>query len=554
MRQRADEVFVRGNRLRFGRGAVGDHGVFGVLARRLAAALSRPWKPLDAALLLLALLLTVVTIEILTDPVREVPVRFPAFELVLASVLTLASVANVAFSWIQYRTARRLETLYEVGAFLAIGTLNGLLVVAGILRFDAHAGSADAAEMLALNLTPAVLATVLLIGAGRRGPRWRTTPVVIVLGPTLVVWLVLGLGQLVGAFDADGAAVKRLFTGTSEFGVLRFTFQIAIAVALLAAALLYRRRYGVTGRVAAAFLAAALLATAGSVVELAFDPELLEAHLPIELALRVIPLFALPLIGGALQMGADLRRLVDANRTIEDLNHAELAYAAVVDRRRVAREIHDGLAQDVVAARMRLAHLKAMIQEDARFGPLVAETDQALERALFQTRGALNALRAEPGDEIFLAGLLTSSVDAFSARFGVPVALDVPDLPDLPPAVAREVLLIAREALQNVGLHARASQVAVEANVMDDVLRLRVRDDGIGFAPANQPAGHYGVPGMCERADAIGGHLEIRSTPGSGTTVALSVPLEMAYSVAAGRALAREPGTLGPPDRPPRAA
>jgi signal transduction histidine kinase len=100
------------------------------------------------------------------------------------------------------------------------------------------------------------------------------------------------------------------------------------------------------------------------------------------------------------------------------------------------------------------------------------------------------------------------------------------DLPEVPEFVAGNLLLIVQEALHNALRHGRARHIGVHAGSTGDLVT--VKDDGGGFTPGTQagPAqGHFGLAGMKERADRLGGHLKVESAPGQGTTVHASVPV-----------------------------
>jgi signal transduction histidine kinase len=124
---------------------------------------------------------------------------------------------------------------------------------------------------------------------------------------------------------------------------------------------------------------------------------------------------------------------------------------------------------------------------------------------------------------------------AHSARFHVVV--EGPPR-ELPPILRDEVYGIAREAVRNAFRHAQARDIEVEIRYSVSSFRLRVRDDGKGIDPAiaaEGRAGHYGVPGMRERAKRIGGKLEVWTETGAGTEVELSIPGSIAYGTSAGR-------------------
>ena len=116
--------------------------------------------------------------------------------------------------------------------------------------------------------------------------------------------------------------------------------------------------------------------------------------------------------------------------------------------------------------------------------------------------------------------------DRFTAASGIPCELSI-DLPPALPADVRECAVrVVGEALANITRHARAQHVAVALQPSDRLLDIEVRDDGVGFDPAQIGAGHYGLIGLRERVRLIGGTLNIESAPGQGTTLKVCLPLE----------------------------
>jgi signal transduction histidine kinase len=153
--------------------------------------------------------------------------------------------------------------------------------------------------------------------------------------------------------------------------------------------------------------------------------------------------------------------------------------------------------------------------------------NQAMEELLNLAR----QLRPTALDDHGLMPAIETQLKRFSARTGIEVRVTTDGAPDtLPEDVQTAVYRILQEALANIGRHAGATAVEVEMEVEDERLELRIRDDGAGFDPASVirdtgegPGAGLGLSGMVERARLAGGELDIRSAPGSGTTVALRI-------------------------------
>jgi two-component system NarL family sensor kinase len=201
------------------------------------------------------------------------------------------------------------------------------------------------------------------------------------------------------------------------------------------------------------------------------------------------------------------------------------------ERARLAREIHDTLAQGLTAIGLdiegALRHLEQR-PEQAR---------ERLTRALATTRGSLEEarrsvldLRAEALAGRPLAEALAALGRGFTSETGVQVHVQVEDGAALPIRVEAELYRIAQEALANVRRHARATTVELRLRATARDVLLSIRDDGVGFASAeagrtSPPDGHHGIVGMRERARLLGGRLRVASRLGRGTTVTAQVPL-----------------------------
>ena len=239
------------------------------------------------------------------------------------------------------------------------------------------------------------------------------------------------------------------------------------------------------------------------------------------------------LIAGAMHQARLHRQLVARERAHENFVE-QVIEAQEMERRRLAGDIHDGISQRLVTLSYRLDAASRAIG-GGRDDLSTAAEQLALARELValtlgEARAAIGGLRPPVLDDLGLAGGLASL-----ARSIPQVAVDV-DLADtrLPDHVELALYRIAQECLQNVVKHSRASNArltfAVEPGDSGDVARLEIVDNGVGFDRFENPLGGdemggYGLLSMAERADIVGGRLNIRSRPGSGTTVTATIPL-----------------------------
>ncbi|MGK5743053.1 sensor histidine kinase [Micromonospora sp. URMC 103] len=228
------------------------------------------------------------------------------------------------------------------------------------------------------------------------------------------------------------------------------------------------------------------------------------------------------------------RKLAEAARENEGL-HAQLLTqareAGVTDeRQRMAREIHDTLAQGLTGI---ITQLEAAGQARDRRADWQRHVDTAVALAresLTEARRSVRAVRPEALETARLPDALAELTRRWSGINEVRADVRVTgDARPLHPEVEVTLLRAAQEALANVVRHAGASRVGLTLSYMEDVVTLDVRDDGVGFDPAGRPAprqteGGYGLTAMRQRVVGVGGELTVESEPGGGTAISASVP------------------------------
>lgn len=243
------------------------------------------------------------------------------------------------------------------------------------------------------------------------------------------------------------------------------------------------------------------------------------------------------LIAGALHQGRLHRQLKARERAHE--NFAEqVIEAQEVERRRLAGDIHDGISQRLVTLTYRLdAAARAVDEENsAEAAEQIAKSREMVGLTLEEARSAISGLRPPVLEDLGLAGGLASLAASIPQ---VDLKLELAD-DRLPEHIEVALYRIAQECLQNVVKHSHASVASLRFSVCDHVARLEVADDGVGFETGQstvsgdgprdrvaKPAG-YGMLSMTERAELVGGQLSIQSSPASGTTVTVKVPLNAA--------------------------
>jgi signal transduction histidine kinase len=231
-------------------------------------------------------------------------------------------------------------------------------------------------------------------------------------------------------------------------------------------------------------------------------------------------------VGDVLRVTSYLLLAAGATREIRGYWRAQAQAAAAEERRRLARDLHDGLAQELNFLTMQarqLRHRPELASAHVELDRLTSAGDRALDEA----RRAIDFL--VQADHEPLAELLTRTVEEVAERFGIVCTTSVDDDAGLTDIDAEQVMRVVREATINAGRHAKATKVDVEVAHGNQALQVTIRDNGHGFDPAaSRGRGAFGLTSMQERAAALGGSLRIESHPDDGTVVTLEVPTTQA--------------------------
>jgi nitrate/nitrite-specific signal transduction histidine kinase len=207
--------------------------------------------------------------------------------------------------------------------------------------------------------------------------------------------------------------------------------------------------------------------------------------------------------------------------------------ATLEERERIAREMHDGLAQALGLLHMKLR--RAQMDPASGDSPQIAKTLQEMtaitDRAYEEVRQSIFGLRTMVSRGLGLIPTLTEFLHEFSAQNGIAVELQVAEGRPLHLSPGSEVQLvrIIQEALANVRKHAQAGHARVCLQRLDPWVRVTIEDDGRGFEPSTPGSSdglHFGLQTMRERAEGLGGKLEIDTAPGRGTRIVATLPGE----------------------------
>jgi NarL family two-component system sensor histidine kinase YdfH len=233
------------------------------------------------------------------------------------------------------------------------------------------------------------------------------------------------------------------------------------------------------------------------------------------------------------QQLAERQKAVDLAETLESANARLAAYASQNEmlalqneRQRMARELHDTLAQGVAGLVLQLEAVKTHLKlgRAERASAIVEQSLASARSTLSESRAAIDDLRAVlPAD---LSEAMRERVERFTQATSIPCELEISLGGEQPARDVKEHLLrVLSEGLTNVARHAQATQVNVKLFDQNDEIHLEVQDNGKGFAAGSEMnAGHYGLLGMRERARLLDGSLIVESNINSGTNVCFVVP------------------------------
>jgi two-component system, NarL family, sensor histidine kinase LiaS len=227
------------------------------------------------------------------------------------------------------------------------------------------------------------------------------------------------------------------------------------------------------------------------------------------------------------EIGQLSRELNQMAAQLEGLIQTRQELATLEARNRFARDLHDSVKQQVFATSFQVAAARALVEDDPKAAEAHLEQAEELVR---QAQRELNVLIQEMRPAALegkgLPAALRDYVDNWSRRAEIPAEVHVRGEREVPLEVEQAFFRVAQEALANVARHSGAANAEVDLIYAPDSLTLRVADDGLGFDPAKDPGEGFGLQSMHERLESLGGHVEVESAPGKGTTVTGVCPLE----------------------------
>jgi signal transduction histidine kinase len=443
--------------------------------------------------LLLAAVLGAGTALVLTTTALRSTYDLPEGRLVIDTTVVVAASIVALLTAVRFSVEGRVLDLLLAGGFFVAGAGTLAFAVAPVLDGDPQGAPEAWASLGSRLLAAALIALAPLVASRRLGRR----PRVLTVGASLLVLLLLALWLALRGGGTSGEVFAEAGRGGQPFG-LTLVFSLLALLALVAVigfALRFRdRREDLDSWLA---LAATLMLFA----------ELHHVLTP-GVSTSVVS------FGDFLRVLAYVLLLVGVWHAIRS---AELGRAVAEERARVAREIHDGLAQYLFA----LSTHASMLEGGAPLDETLPKLKEAASAAQQEARFAVLALSSASGNASFDAAL-RRYVEFLTADGALEVELEVDTGVALAPDEQIEVFRIVQEGLANVRKHAGARRAEVWIGQRGSRRAVAVRDDGIGFDDGAAPVGE-GLKNMRRRAASIDGGFSIRSRPGSGTDVEVTL-------------------------------
>ena len=424
--------------------------------------------------------------------------RAPGLHVAVETTAAIAaSVAAFLFLGRFWRTGFLDELILSAG--LALLAFSNLAFAALPAVFGLHASRASVWSTLYTGVLAAAFICAAALLPRRRlavGPHWALR----IFGCALALAVIGSIPMAVDARLLPGEITAASPVGTAPPGLVG-TLQLVLTLLYLLAALGFVRRQRFIVDELSGWLAIACVLSAASHVNSFFHPS-------------VNPNWVYT--GDIFRLGSYLALLIGAAREIASYWASVVAAASLEERRRLARDVHDGLAQEIAF----IGRNVRLLREEGAEPQLVDRILRGVARAQDESRRVVGALSAR-ADEPLEDALAEAARDA-ALRYGAAVDMELADGIVLSPREQEAVVRIASEAVTNAARHSGAEVLRVYLERLEAGIRLGIVDDGTGFDEA-QPKRGFGLVTMRDRAEAMGGKLRIDSHRGAGTKVELEL-------------------------------
>jgi signal transduction histidine kinase len=459
----------------------------------------QPVAPAAATRLVLAVAAVgaAVTVAGLILPSDAVAYREPAIHVAMEVSAGLIVLLVAYLAWGRFRSSGQLRDLALSFAAGVLGGVNLLYSAVPVMLGGGELGWLTWTKLASVLVTGTVF-EIAAFASDRQVATVRRGAVQLMVGWAVAMGVIGLVGQLASAVPTVGRGGAAALLAAPALVLAAH----ATGTALLAAAAFgYWRRVLRTGDGMLAWLAAGLLLAAFARLNYLLLPGLFQSWL---------------YTGDVLRLGFYLLLLMGAAREITAYWRAQAEVAVLDERRRLARDLHDGLTQE-------LAYIAGQAQGlvTSREHLRASRVAAAAERALDESRRAIAALTRPVGEPLEAA--LVREAEEVAHRTGTSVRFALDSDLRLDQAFEEAALRITREGIANAGRHGRAREVVVEVRNGHGLL-LRISDDGRGFDPSEVTGGGFGLISMRERAEALGGTFTVVSAPGQGATLEVLWP------------------------------
>jgi signal transduction histidine kinase len=439
----------------------------------------------------------------------QISYRSPSLHVALETAI---AAITIFAAHVVHGRSRQSHAQSDLVLFFALATFAAINLLFGALPAALSRAYPNTVSLWALSAGSLVGAGLLLIAARAPMTPVRRLPVR-ALDRLVAAAILVGVGgAVVGLVGLDGKSI-----GRAPFSLDRWSLgavgshpelilDVVIAVLFFAAGAAFTARAQRTGEELMTWLAAGSIVAGFSRFNFFFLPTLYSDWISTGDVLRVA-FYVLLFIGTAREISTYQQRAAES--------------AVLDERRRMARDLHDGLAQELAYISGQAKRLSSLTAEFADNHIQLEYLAAAAERALGESRRAIAALTLPMHEPLHVA--LAQEAEEVAVRIGLRLDLSLDPTIEVDPATRDTLVRIVREAVSNAGRHGHAGQISVELK-NGEGLHLRVVDDGEGFDPVMPVTGGFGLVSMQERAKALGGEFRLASQPGCGTEIEILIP------------------------------
>jgi signal transduction histidine kinase len=425
--------------------------------------------------------------------------RAPGLHVALETTAAItASAAAFLFLGRFWRTGFLDELILSAG--LSLLAFSNLAFAALPAVFDLQSSRASVWSQLSTGLLAAFLICVAALLPRRRlaaGPHWALR----VFSCTAAVAFAVTVPMVGYPHLLPHGITTSVPSGASNTSLVG-TLQLAMALLYLLAAFGFARRHRLTSDELSGWLVVACILSGAARVNYFFHPSVHTNWV---------------YTGDVFRLGFYLALLIGAAREIASYWTSVLAAASLEERRRLARDVHDGLAQEIAF----IARNARLLPEQGAEPQLVERLLRGIARAQEESKRVVGALAETKADEPLERALAQAAEEA-ARRYGADVDMELASGIALSPKEKEAVVRIASEAVANAARHSGTEVLRLYLERLDAGMRLKVIDEGQGF-DEDQPRKGFGLVTMKERAEALGGKLRVDSRRGAGTEVELEL-------------------------------